>query len=110
MKKIIFLTSLCLLMAGISFAEVDLADALEDTALSSGVNGFYNSDGQAYLLQTGHEAGTRVYGSGSFATTISYQEVEDTTSELITSDGTAFDSAEFDSGTTDWTPIGEKAD
>src|SRR6056297_909883 len=101
MKKIILLTSLCLLIAGISFAAT-LDTVLEDTALSNGVSGFYytDTDQQAYILQTGHEAGNRAFGSGSFATTISYSEVDDPTADLL--NGTGFDSSEFDSGDT-WT-------
>ena len=105
MKKIVFLISLCLLFAGSSFAD-DLAGVLEDASLSNGVTGFYysNSANTAYILQTGHAQGDRAFGSGSFATTISYSEVTNPTAELISD--ASFDSSEFDSGTT-WTAVGD---
>ena len=105
MKKIIFLTSMCLLIASISFAG-DLAEVLDATALSNKVQGHYFSDGDAFVLQTGHEDGSRAFGSGSFATTISYQDVDDPTADIL---GTSisYDSSDFDSSSTSWKALGE---
>jgi len=110
MKKIFFLISISIFLAGNCYAAAtDLSTVLKDTALSNNVTGWYSIDSttnpQAYILQTGHSSGNRIFGSGSFATTVSYSNVTDPTAQII-SDSTAFDSTEFDSGAT-WTAVGE---
>lgn len=109
MKKIALLVSLCLLVAGSSFAATLGPANLDATALSNGVSGVYFTDTarQAYVLETGHSSGNRAFASGSFATTVSYRETTTPTSFVLTdvSSGT-FDSTLFDSSDT-WTAVGD---